>query len=99
MEKEQIIQILDSAKSEADSLSAKLGADVIFFSGDINYDASRELVDQCNKRNRKNDALLILVTGGGDGDAAYKMARHLQRKYGKFSVFVPGWCKSAGDLS
>ena len=41
---------------------------------------------------------LVLVTPGGDPDAAYKIGRSLQAKYTRISVFIPGWCKSAGTL-
>lgn len=41
---------------------------------------------------------MILVTGGGDPDAAYRIARCLQNHYTKFTVCVSGICKSAGTL-
>jgi len=49
------------------------------------------------RRKRKN-VLFILVTEGGDADPAYRIARHLQDSYTKFSFFVTGYCKSAGTL-
>ena len=43
-------------------------------------------------------ALLILVTEGGNADAAFRIARCLQERYESYSVFVTGWCKSAGTI-
>jgi ClpP class serine protease len=40
----------------------------------------------------------ILVTTGGDANAAFRIARCLQQKYAEFNLFTPGWCKSAGTL-
>jgi hypothetical protein len=42
--------------------------------------------------------LVLLVTSGGDADAAYKIARALQRYYTRFSASIPGYCKSAGTI-
>jgi len=43
-------------------------------------------------------ALLILVTFGGNPDAAYKISRCFQENYDHFTVIVPSVCKSAGTL-
>ncbi len=40
----------------------------------------------------------MLVTEGGDPDAAYRMSRSLQEHYERFFCVVVGWCKSAGTL-
>jgi len=40
----------------------------------------------------------MLVTAGGDADAAYRMARCLQLKYQRVILYVPGYCKSSGTL-
>lgn len=42
--------------------------------------------------------LLILVTFGGNADAAFRICRCLQDQYEKVIVYVPGICKSAGTL-
>ncbi len=39
-----------------------------------------------------------MVTEGGDADPAYRIARCLQDHYDRFSLFVSGYCKSAGTL-
>lgn len=47
---------------------------------------------------KSKNATLILVTNGGDADAAYKIGRYLQDKYDSLGVLLPGLCKSAGTL-
>ena len=49
-------------------------------------------------RNTHSRLLLILTTEGGNAHATYRVARILQRTYEHVSVFVSGWCKSAGTL-
>jgi hypothetical protein len=56
------------------------------------------LIASCGRRKRRANIFLILVTEGGDPDAAYRIARCLQDGYEKFSVCVSGYCKSAGAL-
>jgi hypothetical protein len=49
--------------------------------------------------NPKNKSVLFLLcTSGGDADAAFKIARRLQEKYETFSLYIYGYCKSAGTL-
>lgn len=74
-----------------------LNTDIYFFSGEIFTDLDRyfkELLQPPSKR----QCTLILTTPGGDADAAFKIARMLQTRYGKFSLMVPAECKSAGTL-
>jgi hypothetical protein len=40
----------------------------------------------------------VLVSEGGDADAAYRISRCLQDHYDRFFCIVSGWCKSAGTL-
>ena len=42
--------------------------------------------------------LVLLVTLGGDANAAYRIVRFLRRSYTKVTVYVPSLCKSAGTL-
>jgi Serine dehydrogenase proteinase len=46
----------------------------------------------------KRSITLILTTYGGDPDAAFKIARYLQRTYSSIDCYVPSQCKSAGTL-
>ncbi|XZE35875.1 SDH family Clp fold serine proteinase [Pirellulaceae bacterium SH501] len=77
--------------------SELLKTDIYFYSGEIFSDLDtyfKELL--CVPSERK--CMLILTTPGGDADAAFKVARMLQTRYGEFSLMVPAECKSAGTL-
>ena len=56
------------------------------------------IIDLCASRTRRKNVIVILITEGGDADPAYRIARSLQEYYNRFSVFVSGYCKSAGTL-
>ena len=100
MEKAYVNSVLKSAdlKTAGNNLAAALDADILFFGGAIEWDSSLDLVKKCRERNRKTNVCLILVTTGGDANAAFRIARCLQQKYAEFNLFTPGWCKSAGTL-
>ena len=82
----------------ADALAAKINADVLIFNGSIDTYSSRKFVDIINGRPRRKKLFFILVTPGGDPDAAFKIGRAMQAKYDEVQAFIPGWCKSAGTL-
>jgi hypothetical protein len=89
----------DDLIAKGNALAEKLGADVLFYTGYIMQPAWLDFSRLVAKRKRRDRVVLILVTPGGDPDAAFKMGRCLQEKY-KDGVFtlIPGWCKSAGTL-
>ena len=80
------------------AVSAELDADVIHYNGPISRPYDTMLIQECMKRRRRKNVLLMLITEGGDADAAYRIARCLQTQYEHFSLFVSGYCKSAGTL-
>jgi hypothetical protein len=82
----------------AEKVAAERNADVILYSGPVGEPNDHNMVDQCMKRRRRPNAVLILTTYGGDANAAYRIARCLQHNYTEFSVIVAGFCKSAGTL-
>ena len=82
----------------ADLVANDLDADVIHFEGLIERPADQMLIDACITRQRRQNVFLMLVTFGGDADAAYRIARCLQNHYEKFSLYVSGICKSAGTI-
>lgn len=99
MEQEQIKEILDKTAQAANALADTMDADIVFFSGDISWNSANEFLKACKARKKpRKEVLLVLVTSGGRPHSGYRIARCLQQKYKKFSVFVPGWCKSAGTL-
>lgn len=79
-------------------LSAKLDADFIAYSGEINRQGYEEISRICLKEKTRANAVLMLSTFGGDPHAGYRIARAIGHHYGGFSVMIPGQCKSAGTL-
>lgn len=74
------------------------GADILLFNGPTNRTCVHSFISTVSRRKRRSRVVLVLITSGGDADAAYRMARCLQGCYEHVTVFVPGWCKSAGTL-
>jgi membrane-bound ClpP family serine protease len=86
-------------KKAAANLGQAEGADVLLFNGQIGRHMDADFIRACVTRRRRDKVVLALVTPGGDADVAYRMARCLQTNYPKgVTIFVPGWCKSAGTL-
>ena len=82
-------------------IAERQNADIILYNGGIFRPCDEQLIRECiarGKDGRRENVILILVTGGGDPDAAYRIARCLQRNYKNFSLYVSGICKSAGTL-
>jgi len=78
-------------------LSKKSQADIILFDADIEKPQDDTLIECCRQPVYEN-VLLFLTTAGGDPDVAYRIARYLQEKYEKFTVYVDSYCKSSGTL-
>lgn len=85
----------------ADFVSAT-DCDIYIYSGVITQEGADQLVNKVlNNPTRRKNSALVLTTNGGDPNAAYRIARILQRHYsssGGFSLYVLGLCKSAGTL-
>ena len=88
----------EEIQEAADVLAEAERADILIFNGPTNRTCVHKFISFVIKRKRRKRVILILVTSGGDADAAYRMARTLQSGYEHVTVFVPGWCKSAGTL-
>jgi hypothetical protein len=85
--------------------------DVALYYGEISRNKADQIIDACRERKLRKNIMLILITHGGDPNAAYKMSRCFQIAYktiergfensannGKFSIIIDGICKSAGTL-
>jgi hypothetical protein len=83
--------------------------DVVAYSGPILRPFDDDFMSLCEGRALRQNLILILNTPGGDTDAAYRMARCVQRRWGllalvhdgprpNVSVFVDTVCGSAGAL-
>ena len=78
---------------------AKFEGDLFIHSGGISIGQEENLARILQATpDRPKKATLWLTTPGGDPDAAYQIARLLQKKYEHFAVFINGWCKSSGTL-
>jgi hypothetical protein len=73
-------------------------ADVLLCNARIERDIDDDLIRLCYGRRRRPNVLLILVTEGGNPDAAFRIARALQCLYERFVCVISGYCKSAGTL-
>lgn len=80
-------------------LIRKLDADFYFYSGEIDFQAIAESMDRIEYGQSKPNIALILTTPGGDPDAAYRFVRFLKRRYHHLTLYVFGFCKSAGTLA
>ena len=87
-----------SLEEVADQIAIACDADVLLYNGRLDAVASHRLTQEVKRRNRRKNVLLILVTNGGEGGAAYRIARLLQSHYETFTIFATGYCKSAGTL-
>ena len=92
----------ESPAEKATRLAGEVGdlndADVIFFSGTIDSDSADDLIKVVKRAERKTNVILMLTTRGGYPDAAYRIARCLQKYYSKLILYIYGRCKSAGTL-
>jgi len=84
----------------ADRVASELDADVLLYNGDIDarWAVDENLIDACGSMGRRTNAVLVLVTYGGNPHVAYRIARCLQQCYRKLTIYIPGICMSAGTL-
>lgn len=76
-----------------------LGADILVINAGMLPGVENTLRPMIEAREEKRDAIfVVLVTEGGDADAAYQIGAILQKHYERVVVCVAGWCKSAGTL-
>ena len=78
---------------------------IFFYSGPINDQGFNKLVRACVQAQgeipatkERTRVLLVLVTQGGDPNAAYRCARYLWHQFRGYQILIPGSCKSAGTL-
>jgi hypothetical protein len=82
-------------------ISRNLRADIYCYFGPITPPGYSIFLHNFERRTKKKDrVILMLDTPGGSPDAAYRMARLLQRYYSPkgFILYVHRFCKSAGTL-
>jgi membrane-bound ClpP family serine protease len=92
-------EITPQAAQAAANLGAAKNADVFLFSHAIDRSNATLFSKRVTSINpRKDNAILLIATNGGDPDGAYIITRCLQRNYKKLTTMVFGRCKSAGTL-
>ena len=72
--------------------------ELLIYNGVIYRPKDQEIIELCESKDRKENVTVLLVTEGGDADAAYRISRCLQDRYERFTCIVSGYCKSAGTL-
>lgn len=86
----------------ARKIADETDSDILLLNSSLLRPVCSAIIETCIRRSKlglqRKNIILILVTTGGDADVAYRIARCLQRKYEKVSVYVSGYCKSAGTL-
>jgi len=72
--------------------------DVFLYNANIVRQLDLEFIELVSNKQTSEACTLVLITSGGDADAAYKISRYLQERYESYTVLVSGFCKSAGTL-
>jgi len=88
----------DPIKEAANEIAETTDADVFFYNSEIYRPHDDALIAACLQRKRRTNVLLVLVSEGGDPDAAYRIARCFQAHYENFTCLIAGYCKSAGTM-
>ena len=83
--------------------------DFVVYFGDMRRPSDKWLIEQCQRRRRRKNVILVLGTRGGDAGVAYRIGRAFQKLYRteerthadkgpEFTIFIPTLCKSAGTI-
>lgn len=99
MNPEEPENIQERITAAATTVAEALDADVLLYNADMERANAAELRGLVASRPHRSNVALILVTYGGDPDAAYMLGRCLQQHYKKVMFLIPGMCKSAGTLA
>ena len=76
-----------------------LDCDLLIHAGGISFGQEAHYIDIFEKQTQRAEHVILWLTSpGGDPDTAYQIARLLQKRYLKVTVFINGWCKSSGTL-
>jgi len=89
---------MSSYKNIANELAAENDADIILVNSGMERGKESDFIDACTAVQPRQNAIVLIVTNGGDADVAYRIARCLQQRYTKVTGVISGLCKSAGTL-
>ncbi len=87
-----------TVRDVATEIAVATDSDVLLYNGPVERGLDFAVINMCSERRPRENALLVLVADGGNADAAFRIARCLQERYKKYTVFVTGLCKSAGTI-
>ncbi|MCI5120685.1 MAG: hypothetical protein D3908_05750, partial [Candidatus Electrothrix sp. AUS4] len=77
----------------------KYDGEILLYYGDISREGYGKISTLYEQQDEKNDKIcLILITDGGDPDAAYRIARATNHHFKHVEILIPDICKSAGTL-
>src|SRR5262245_15540943 len=103
----------DEIKKQINEYASANDTDVVVYFGGITRNQYEYLAAECATRKLRKHVVLLMVTLGGDPNAAYRIARVFQEHYqtvspkevqqnaaprGSFSIYVDTFCKSAGTI-
>ena len=91
-------KIVDKIQDLATSLADQSDTDILFYNGPLYRYDDETVRDICFGTRRRSNVMLIALTYGGTANAAYRIARCLQKCYNQFTLFLPFSCYSAGTL-
>ncbi|MBX3082787.1 MAG: hypothetical protein KF716_14200 [Anaerolineae bacterium] len=92
-------ELFNVARSALLKFQEESNADVFVISSGISMQLADEIVNTVERLEvRRPNAIVFLATLGGDADAAFIIARVFKRCYKHFSLYICGYCKSAGTL-
>ena len=79
--------------------TSNYSGDVYLYHGDIEREGYHDLSQAYeDNKSRKEKVCVVLITCGGNPDAAYRMARATNHYYKVVEILIPDICKSAGTL-
>jgi hypothetical protein len=85
-------------KRLAAEIADESDSDILLINSPFEVDTDSKVFRLVKPRSRRRNVTFFLVSEGGNADAAYKVARCLQKNYTRVTAFVHGYCKSAGTL-
>lgn len=100
---------VEKYKSSVIAVEKHYSSDILICSSNLFPGADSKLIPLLqNRKTKRRNLLLLLTTPGGSADVAHRIARSIQHHYkcissdaderGKFLLFVPRYCKSAGTV-
>jgi hypothetical protein len=78
--------------------NTKLNTDIFYYNAPMSGENTEQFTTFVEQNKTHDNCHLFFVTGGGDIDAAYRMARFFKKHYKQLSLYIYGYCKSAGTL-